>query len=159
MEQYLEHTVKKRKATRVGYRTVGFVFMAIGGLLIWWSIAGGAKIIKAAIAIAAIGYGYTLVKSSFRKSAFDSTYIFEENGMRIKQVKREIVIPYEKITNINLVIPDPEMPYYLLKIDRGSENFVLPFMGKRDKCDAIYKLLLKKVGIYEEENSRNTEVE
>lgn len=152
MEQYLEYTVKKRKATRVAYRTVGFVFMAIGGLLIWWAIAGGAKIIKATIAAAAIFYGFSLVKSSFRKSAFDSTYIFEEDGMRIRQEKGETVVPYKKLTNINLVIPDPAMPYYILKIDKGTQNFVLPFMGKREKCDAIYKYLLKKVGIYEEEN-------
>ncbi|MGN0393817.1 MAG: hypothetical protein ACI4EF_00470 [Coprococcus sp.] len=157
MGQYLEHTVKKRKATRVAYRTVGFVFMLLGGLLIWWAIAGGAKIIKAAIAAAAIGYGFTLVKSSFRKSAFDSIYIFEDEGMRIKQAKREILIPYNKLTNINLVIPDPNMPYYILKIDKGTENFVLPFAGKRDKCNEIYEFLLKKVGIYEEKNTDDIE--
>ncbi len=157
MDKYLEHTVKKRKATRVAYRMVGFVFMIIGGLLIWWAVSGGAKVIKAAIAIGAIGYGFSLVKSSFRKAAYDSTYIFEDNAIRIKQAKREIIVPYEKVTNINLVIPDPNMPYYMLKIDKGTENFVLPFMGRRDKCDAIYELLLKKVGIYEEEDTCDTE--
>ncbi len=60
--------------------------------------------------------------------------------------KKDYPVSYDKITNVNLVIPDPDMRYYVLKIDIEKEQFVLPFMGKRDMCDAIYVHLLKKNG-------------
>jgi hypothetical protein len=154
MNEYLEYTVKKRKATRISYRMVGVVFFVLGALLIVWGIIsngvnGGnaGRIVKMAFGLALLAYGFSLVKSSFRRSAYDTTYIFEEEGMRIKQERWEKLIPYSELTNVNLVIPDPDMAYYILKIDRGGANFVLPFSGKRDKCDAIYEFMLKKLGI------------
>lgn len=160
MEQYLEHTVKKRKATRISYRMVG-VFFVVGGIsLIVWGMLGNSlslRFVKMAIGLAAAFYGFSLVKASFRTSAFDSTYVFEDEQIRIKQEKKEILVPYTEVTNVNLVIPDPDMPYYLLKLDSKKGSFVLPFMGKRDKCDAIYTLMLKKVGIYEEEDTGDSE--
>lgn len=156
----MEHTVKKRKATRVSYRIVGIVFMLLGALLAYWAIKGDSgRIIKSAIALAAIAYGFTLVKSSFRKSAFDATYVFEETQICVRQDRGETLIPYSEITNVNLVIPDPYMPYYILKLDSKKGSFVLPFSGKRDKCDAIYQWMLKKVGIYEEEDTGNPQEE
>lgn len=160
MKQYLEHTVKKRKATRVSYRMVGVFFLLGGIALIVWSALGnglGLRFVKMAIGLAAAIYGLTLIKSSFRTSAFDSTYVFEDEQIRIKQEKKEILVPYTEVENVNLVIPDPDMPYYLLKLDSKKGSFVLPFMGKRDKCDAIYTLMLKKVGIYEEEDTGDSE--
>ncbi len=158
MEQYLEHTVKKRKATRVSYRIVGLIFMIVGVLLLVWGLLGGGlRIVRAAIGLGAVFYGFTLVKASFRTSAFDSTYVFEEEQIRIRQAKKDVLVPYFEVTNVNLVIPDPDMPYYLLKLDSKRGSFVLPFMGNRDKCDAIYKWMLKRVGIYEEEDTGNSE--
>lgn len=160
MEQYLEHTVKKRKATRVSYRMVGFVFLVGGILLIVWGAFGNSlslRFVKMAIGLATVFYGFTLVKASFRPSAFDSTYVFEEGQIRIKQERRELLVPYTEVTNVNLVIPDPDMPYYLLKLDSKRGSFVLPFLGRRDKCDAIYTWMLKKVGIYEEEDTGDSE--
>mgnify|MGYP007034311976 FL=1 len=110
----------------------------------------GGRIFKLAFGLALGVYGLVLVKSSFRKSAFDLTYHFEDDELIIEKGKKSYHTPYEKITNVNLVIPDPHLPYYILKIDIGKEQFVLPFSGKRDKCDAIYYHLLKKMGIYQE---------
>jgi hypothetical protein len=105
------------------------------------------RIVKMAFGLVLVAYGFALIKSSFRRSAYDATYIFEEDGMRIKQERWEKLIPYSELTNVNLVTPDPDMAYYILKIDRGGANFVLPFSGRRDECDVIYEFLLKKLGL------------
>ncbi len=153
MEEALTYTVKKRKSTRIAYRVVGICFAALGLFFIWclffFNNGMGRRFLFAAFGLALFMYGFMLVKSSFRKSAFDLTYIFGEDFLTIKNTKKEKSweIPYEKLSNVNLVIPDHEMAYYVLKIDIGREQFVLPFMGGRTKCDAIYTFLLKKMGM------------
>lgn len=150
----MQHTVKKNRATRIAYRMVGVFFVVIGAAFILLMIkshgSAGGRIFKLAFGLALGAYGLVLVKSSFRKSAFDLTYHFEDDELIIEKGKKFYHTPYEKITNVNLVIPDPHLPYYILKIDIGKEQFVLPFSGKREKCDAIYYHLLKKMGIYQE---------
>lgn len=154
MEEALTYTVKKRKTTRIAYRIVGVFFVALGMFFIFcmyfFNNGFGRKFFFAAFGLALFLYGAMLVKSSFRKSAFDLTYIFGEDFLTIKQTKKSWDVPYEKLTNVDLVIPDHEMAYYILKIDIGKEQFVLPFTGSRVRCDAIYKFLLKKMGMLEE---------
>ena len=138
----MQQTVKKNRATRIAYRMVGVFFVVIGAAVILLMIKShgstGCRIFKLAFCLALGVYGLVLVKSSYRKTAFDLTYHFEDDELIIEKGKKSYHTPYEKITNVNLVIPDPHLPYYILKIDIGKEQFVLPFSGKRDKCDAIY---------------------
>lgn len=154
MDKALEYTVKKRKATRISYRMVGVIFFAGGVALILWAVLGKngtvGRMLKLAFGLACVAYGLNLVKASFRKAAFDATFVFGDEAVLVKQEKRNTEIPYEKLTNVNLVIPDPDMAYYMLKLDTPKDKFVLPFMGSREKCDAIYYFLLKKTGIMED---------
>ena len=133
----MQHTVKKNRATRIAYRMVGVFFVAIGAAFILLMIkthgSTGGRIFKLAFGLALAAYGLMLVKSSFRKSAFDLTYRFEDDELVIEKGRKSY-----------------HTPYYILKIDIGKEQFVLPFSGKREKCDAIYYHLLKKMGIYQE---------
>lgn len=158
MQEPMQHTVKKNRMTRIAYRMVGVFFIAIGAAFILLMIKShgsmGSRLFKFAFGLALAVYGCYLVKASFRKSAFDLTYRFEADELVIEKEKKKKAyhMPYEKITDVNLVIPDLNMPYYILKIDIGKEQFVLPFTGKREKCDAIYYHLLKKMGIYQEDD-------
>lgn len=43
------------------------------------------------------------------------------------QKNRTRIISYDSITNINLVIPNQDMPYYIIKLDMGRKNMILPF--------------------------------
>lgn len=151
-EGVLRHKVVKRKATRISYRVVGMVFVFLGGLIIASGmIKDKPGFILIAFGLAALIYGLTLVKGSFRRGAFTADYIFGDEHIEIQQEKKNTIVDYGDITNVNLVIPDPNMAYYILKIDVGHTNYVLPFIGKRDKCDVIYHMLLKKTGVYMEE--------
>ena len=151
LEEHLTHIVKKRPATRNAYRIVGLIFIVLGVWLIYMAFNGsGMRMIKAAFGICAILYGCTLFAGSFRPAAYTATYVFSDDGIHMIQKNRTRIISYDSITNINLVIPNPDMPYYIIKLDMGRKNMILPFSGKSGQCDAIYKVLLKKTGIYDE---------
>ena len=72
----IRQKVVKRKSTRIAYRVVGIIFVLAGIAVVWWAMGGHYRMIKAAIAIAAMAYGFYVVKASFRKSAYDMTYLF-----------------------------------------------------------------------------------
>ena len=148
----ISYKVVKRKATRISYRVVGLVFVFLGGLIISAGlIKDRPSIILIAFGLAALVYGLTLVKGSFRRGAFTANYIFRDEHIEVQQEKKNTIINYDDVKNVNLVIPDPDMAYYILKFDVGRVNYVLPFIGRREKCDMIYHMLLKKTGAYIEE--------
>lgn len=150
MEEYLTHVVKKRAATRNAYRIVGLIFIILGVWLIYLTFGGGSlKVLKGAFGICALVYGCTLTAGSFRPAAYTATYVFSDDGIHMIQKSRTRIISYDSITDVNLVIPNPDMPYYIIKLDMGRKNMILPFSGKRSQCDTIYKVLLKKTGIYD----------
>lgn len=147
-EDVLSHRVVKKKSARTVYRVVGLVFVFLGGLIISAGlIKDKPNIILMAIGLAAVCYGVTLVKGSFRFGAYTSDFIFEDEHLVVHQEKKDIVIEYDDMENLNLVIPNPDSAYYIIKFDAGRRGFVLPFAGKRDKCDLIYSFLLEKTGI------------
>ena len=91
----IRQKVVKRKSTRIAYRVVGIIFVLAGIAVVWWAMGGHYRMIKAAIAIAAMAYGFYVVKASFRKSAYDMTYLFGQDVVTIIQKRGSKVIPYE----------------------------------------------------------------
>ena len=136
----IRQKVVKRKSTRIAYRVVGIIFV----------MGGHYRMIKAAIAIAAMAYGFYVVKASFRKSAYDMTYLFGQDVVTIIQKRGSKVIPYETITGYIMIEPDPELKYYIIKFDRGRESYIVPFAGAKGKCEAVYDILREKVRTDEE---------
>lgn len=116
MEEHLTHIVKKRPVTRNAYRIVGLIFIVLGVWLIYMAFNGsGMRMLKAAFGICAILYGCTLFAGSFRPAAYTATYVFSDDGIHMIQKNRTRIISYDSITNINLVIPNPDMPYYIIR--------------------------------------------
>lgn len=91
-----------------------------------------------------------MVKASFRKSAYDMTYLFGQDVVTIIQKRGSKVIPYETITGYIMIEPDPELKYYIIKFDRGRESYIVPFAGAKGKCEAVYDILREKVRTDEE---------
>ena len=107
----MQHTVKKNRATRIAYRMVGVFFVAIGAAFILLMIkthgSTGGRIFKLAFGLALAAYGLMLVKSSFRKSAFDLTYRFEDDELVIEKGRKSsgIVQNPRHIIGIDLIYP------------------------------------------------------
>lgn len=140
----IRQKVVKRKSTRIAYRSVGIVFVLVGVLFMWWAAGGGMRFLKAAVAVAALMYGFYLVRASFRKTAYDHTFLFGSESVTVLIRKGSVVIPYGQIKNEAMITPDPDMEYYIIKFDSGRDSYVIPFGGMKKKCEAVYELLRDK---------------
>ena len=81
----IRQKVIKRKNTRAAYRIVGIVFILIGIACMWWAMGGHYRFLKAAVSIAAMAYGFYIVRASFRSAAYDATYLFGQDRITILQ--------------------------------------------------------------------------
>lgn len=149
----IRQKVIKRKNTRIAYRIVGLLFILLGIACMWWAMGGHYRFLKAAVSIAAMAYGFYIMRASFRSSAYDATYLFGQDRITILQRGGSKVIPYESVTAYTMIEPDPEMKYYILKFDRGKESYIVPFAGAKAKCEAVYNIFREKVKTDEEENT------
>lgn len=140
----IKQTVVKKKSTRVSYRVLGVVFALAGAGCMWWAMSGSWRMLKAAVAISAMAYGFYLVKASFRDAAYGATYLFGDDAVTVLQRRGSRTIPYESVTSYTMIEPDPEMKYYIIKFDRGRESYVVPFAGAKSKCEAVYDIFEKK---------------
>lgn len=116
----------------------------------WWAMGGQYRMVKSAIAMAALVYGFYLIRASFRSGAYDHTYLFGKDVVTVLQRRGSRVIPYDSITGYTMIEPDPEMKYYIIKMDIGRESYIVPFAGAKSKCDAVYNILREKVKSVEE---------
>lgn len=152
----IRQKVIKRKSTRIAYRTVGIVFVSAGIMCMWWAMDGHYRMVKSVIAMAALIYGLYLIRASFRSGAYDCTYLFGKEVVTVLQRRGSRVIPYDSITGYTMIEPDPEMKYYIIKIDIGRESYIVPFAGAKSKCDEVYNILREKVKSVEEEDTGDT---
>lgn len=140
----IRQKVIKRKNTRVAYRIVGAVFIVIGILLVWWAMGGHYRVIKSAAGVAALAYGFYVVRASLKSTAYDMTFLFGQDVITILQKHGSRVIPYEKVTSYTMIEPDPEMKYYIMKFDCGRESYIVPFAGAKSKCEKVYEIFTER---------------
>ncbi len=141
------YTVKKRKANRITYRVLGIVFIAVVSLQCFTIFKGYSRhLLLTSIFCIALGlYGIYLVKSSFRKQAFDITYSFNENGFDVKHHYGEKHYDFEEIEFITMVIPDESMIFYILNIRAGKDTYVIPFTMQKELCETIYEFVYARI--------------
>ena len=142
----MEYTVKKSKAGRIGYRITGAVFLVLG-------ILGGVlavrvpsmKFLVIAVAAVAAFYGVYLLKASFRQQAYDITYEFTEEHIKLILHNGEKLLPYDEVSRVQWIEPSPDVDYVMIQIQSGKQQYVLHFTGKRAYAEKIYSYLLTRV--------------
>lgn len=134
------YTVPKRRANRVSYRILGGVFamVAILQLTLMTLNMIDRKLLGLIFAFVLAVYGLYLILASFRKTAFDITYRFDDNGMLVTHRYGQKQYTFEDIDFVTMVIPDATLIYYMLNIKAGKDVYVIPFTLKKDYCEAIY---------------------
>lgn len=137
------YTVPKRKANRISYRIIGSIFTAIAILQIITIIKGLPKhLMLTAIFTFFLGsYGIYLIICSFRKSAFDITYTFSDEGIIVKHHYGERNYSYDEVEFITMIIPDDSMMFYMLNLKAGKDIYPIPFTMKKELCETIYELV------------------
>lgn len=143
----MEVTVRKNKGTRIAYRMLGVLFSlaGIGAFIAAFLIQRGIRVLLGLFGLIALYYGYYLVKMSFRKQAYDITYQFLEEGIRIMLHNGEVMLPYDEVLDVKLVIPDPDILYQVVQIKTKTEQYVLNFSGDEQRAKAVYEFVNRRV--------------
>lgn len=141
------YTVPKRRANRVSYRILGGVFtmVAILQLTLMTLNMIDRKILGLLFAFVLAVYGLYLIFASFRKTAFDITYRFDDNGMLVTHHYGQKQYTFDDIDFVTMVIPDATLIYYMLNIKAGKDVYVIPFTMKKDYCEAIYEFVNARI--------------
>lgn len=141
------YDVKKNKNNRIGYRIASLILLSIGGMQIYTLSKGYVEHIRLTILLVAviIFYGLYLMKSSFRKQAYDITYVFSDEGMLVKHHYGETLYPYSDIDFITMVIPDRSMIFYMLNIKTKNSVYAIPFTNKKEYCESIYEFVNENI--------------
>lgn len=147
------YTVPKRRANRTAYRILGGVFSSISILQFVVLTLGNIKhmFLTFILASVLIVYGLYLVISSFRKTAFDITYRFDDKGMLVTHKYGQTQYTFDDINFITMIIPDATLICYMLNIKAGKDVYVIPFTMKKDYCEAIYEFVNSRLKNKEEE--------
>lgn len=146
------YTVPKRRANRVSYRILGGVFTCVSVLQLYLLTMGRIKhmFLTFIFAMLLLVYGLYLITSSFRKTAFDITYRFDDNGMLVTHHYGQKQYTFDDIEFITMVIPDAMLIYYMLNIKAGRDVYTIPFTMKKDYCEAIYEFVNNRLKEKEE---------
>lgn len=139
----MEYTVHKNKATRISYRITGIVFLllAITAIVFAFIRVGSLRVLVAIFSSIGMFYGIYLVKMSFRKQAYDITYQFSEEGILLKYHKGEETLTYDRIIDVSLIEPDPDIAYSIVQIKTEKEQLVLHFVDKDTYANKIFEYL------------------
>lgn len=142
----LTYTVKKSKAGRLGYRITGIVFTLLGiiGMILVWKVPN-MRFLVIAVAVMAAFYGIYLIRASLRQQAYDITYEFTEEHIKLKLHNGDQILPYSEVTNVQWIEPSPDMDYVMIQIQSKSRQYVLHFNNKRSYCETIFKYLSERV--------------
>lgn len=137
------YTVPKRKINRISYRVSGAIFTAIAILQMVTIFRGISKhlMLTAMFAFFLGAYGIHLIYSSFRKQAFDITYVFSDEGIIVKSHYGEKNYTYDDVEFVTMVIPDESMLFYMLNLKAGNDIYPIPFTMKKELCETIYELI------------------
>ena len=138
-----KYTVNKRRANRLAYRFLGFMFLLVATLQAFTMIHGYAKhLVLTALFVTFVGaYGIYLVVMSFRKQAFSATYIFDDTGFTIEHKYGTTHYDFDQIKHVTMVIPDESMLFYILNIFTEKERYTISFTMQKELCENIYEFM------------------
>lgn len=141
------YTVNKRKSNRISYRVLGIIFLTVTVLQCIILFRGYANYvyITALFALVLGCYGIYLVRMSFRKQAFNITYVFNEEGLSVNHKYGDKKYTFDDIEFITMVIADQSMIFYVLNIKAGKDIYTIPFTMKRELCEKIYEFVNSRI--------------
>ena len=150
----MRYHVKKNKMTRISYRMVGilFILVAVAQIFAVMHMQKGSRVLLGMMAVFLIFYGGYLFKMSFRRQAYDMVYEFEEAGMVLHFHNGEEKVPYAEIEDIEIMAPDPNLPYRIIRIKIKGIHYVLPFADNIELCEKIFQYVYARMDFPDAEN-------
>lgn len=142
----LTYTVKKSKASRMSFRIMGIIFILLGilGMVLVWRLPSMRYLVISVAAVAGF-YGVYLLKSSLRQQAYDITYEFTEEYIKLKLHNKEKLLPYTEVLGVKWIEPTPDIDYFMIQIRTKKQQYVLHFTNKRAYGLKIFNYLAERV--------------
>lgn len=143
----MRYHVRKNKMTRISYRMVGilFVLVAFAEIFAILHMTSGGRIVLGLMALFLICYGCYLFKMSFRRQAYDMVYEFEEAGMILHFKGGQERVPYGEIEDIEIMAPDPDLTYRIVRIKIKGTQYVLPFPDNIELSEQIFQYVYSRM--------------
>lgn len=147
------YTVPKRKTNRITYRITGSIFflVAFAQFVLVAMGYGDHKILTLFFALFLGSYGVYLISSSLRKQAFDITYVFNEEGLKVTHHYGETQYSFNDIEFVTMVIADENMMFYVLNVKTTKDVYSIPFTMKGELCEKIYDFVNSRIKHDEDE--------
>ena len=141
------YTVPKRKTNRITYRITGTIFflVALAQFILVAKGYGNHKMLTMMFALFLGSYGAYLISSSFRKQAFDITYLFNEDGLKVTHHYGETQYSFDDIEFVTMVIADENMIFYVLNVKTKKDVYSIPFTMKGELCEKIYEFVNARI--------------
>ena len=136
------YTVPKRKTNRITYRIMGSIFflVAFAQFFLVASGYGKHKILTILFALFLGAYGIYL-----RKQAFDITYLFNDDGLKVTHHYGETQYSFDDIEFVTMVIADENMMFYVLNVKTTKDIYSIPFTMKGELCEKVYEFVNARI--------------
>ncbi len=149
------YTVNKRSANRISYRILGSVFFLIAVLQFVTMLKGIIKhpMLTMMFMVLLGAYGLYLIYSSFRQSAYDITYRFDDEGLTVTHRYGVTHYDFEQIEFVTMVLADEAGLFPILNVKAGRRAYVIPFTMKGELCARIYNFVNERIPHKDDEES------
>lgn len=147
----MQYKVKKNKYNRYAFRFAALIFVVVGIVSVFGfyiNIKSGQKLYATVTGIliaVCVSYGVFLIKETFKITAYDITYFFESDLIRMSTMRGERKLKYEDVDDIGLVVPSPDIDYIIIQIKTPKLQYVIPFIDNSQYGYKIYDFLKNKV--------------
>ncbi len=150
----MRYHVKKNKVTRISYRILGVLFILVAGACIFavYHMTQGARLMLLFMALFLIAYGGYLFKMSFRRQAYDMIYEFEDAGLTLHFKGGQEKVPYGNIEDVEILAPDPDMTYRIVRIQIHGVQYVLPFPDNIALAEQIFTYVDSRIVLAKSEH-------
>jgi len=141
------YAVPKRKANRLAFRFLGTIFFLISVLQFFTLLWGYSKHpMLTMIFMMVLGvYGLYLIWGSLRKTAFDVTYRFDEEGLTVTHHYGVSKYSFDDIKFVTMVLADEAGIFYILNVRTKKDVYVIPFTMKGKLCETIYEFVNSRI--------------
>ena len=141
------YKVPKRKSNRITYRIMGSIFFLVAFAQFFMVATGygNHKMLTLIFALFLGSYGIYLIATSFRKQAFDITYLFNEDGLKVTHRYGETQYSFDDIEFVTMVIADENMLFYVLYVKTKKNLYTIPFTMKGELCEKIYEFVNARI--------------
>lgn len=113
-------------------------------MILVWKIPS-MQFLVIAVALVAAFYGIYLIRASLRQQAYDITYEFTEEHIKLKLHNGERILPYDEVTGVQWIEPSPDIDYFMIQIRTAKKQYVLHFTQKRAYGEKIYAYLNERI--------------